>query len=87
MFAVLIVLSVLTGAYGVLVPRLVSKNGDPVWIASFPFLVLCLVIVAFSVKRFGARGLWTLVGLPMALLWPMVMALIYAACRWGHDCI
>jgi hypothetical protein len=40
----------------------------------------------YAILRYRKRGLWVLVGLPFALLWPLVYLGIVLACRWG-DCI
>ncbi len=82
-----IVCSLLTALSSLLLPWIFGSPGQPQVEVSCALSVLWAGIVICAVWRFGRRGCWTLLGLPVALLWPAGIALVYAACEWEHDCI
>ncbi|HLH19631.1 MAG TPA: hypothetical protein VKX45_20580 [Bryobacteraceae bacterium] len=45
------------------------------------------VLVAMALVQHGRRGLWLLVGAPMALWTPFVMGAIYWACAYRQNCL
>jgi hypothetical protein len=78
----------LTMALGsALIPAVYHLTKQSLYLFSFPLSAMWIVTVVVAVWRCGVRGLWTLVGLPFAMFWPAVGALLFAACEWGHDCI
>ena len=44
------------------------------------------ILTTYALVRYRKRGLWALVGLPMALFWPLVLFMLELACKSG-DCI
>jgi hypothetical protein len=52
-----------------------------IFVFAFPALWAILVLVAFV--RYRLRGLWFLIGMPFALIWPTFGALISWTCRNG----
>jgi hypothetical protein len=54
---------------------------------SYPLSAMWILAVVFMVRRCRVVGLWTLAGLPFALYWPAIEALLYVSCKWGHDCL
>jgi len=58
-----------------------------------PFLFPAFVLLTFvwigsifvAIDRFERRGWWVLVGAPLALAWPSILALFVFSCRFG-DC-
>ena len=55
---------------------------------SVPFAVAWVTITAFSVWHFRKRGLWLLLGAPMALYWPIWLLLIHLPpCYYSHNCV
>ena len=62
--------------------------------ATFTFVFVSAVLaipwtvpLVISVLRYGKRGLWVLVGLPLVLLWPALLGLLWVSCHWGAECI
>src|SRR5437879_2133762 len=54
---------------------------------SIPFAIAWAVILAFSLWRYKKRGLWLLVGAPMALYWPIWLLLNhFPPCYYLHNC-
>ena len=45
------------------------------------------VLLVISVVRYGKGGLWVLVGLPLVLLWPACLGLLWLSCQLGAECI
>jgi hypothetical protein len=70
-----------------LAPAVFGLTEQCLWHYSYPLSAVWSLTVIFAVLRCGKQGLWTLVGLPFALYLPALMAFLYAACEWGHDCI
>jgi hypothetical protein len=52
-----------------------------VFVFALPALWTVLVLVAFF--RYRLRGLWFLIGMPFAMIWPAFDVLIRWACRKG----
>jgi hypothetical protein len=54
---------------------------------SIPLAVAWAVIVGFCLWRFKKRGLWLLLGVPMALYWPIWLLFNHLpACYYLHNC-
>ena len=49
--------------------------------------ILWIAVVIYALKTLGRRGLWLLLGLPLGMSSPLLVLLIWASCRFGHDCI
>jgi hypothetical protein len=55
---------------------------------SIPFAILWGMILTFSVWRYKKRGLWVLVGTPMALYWPIWLLFNqFPQCYYLHNCV
>jgi hypothetical protein len=55
---------------------------------SIPFAIAWAVILAFCLWRYKKRGLWLLVGAPMALYWPIWLLFNhFPPCYYLHDCV
>jgi hypothetical protein len=85
--SVTLALSLAMALGSALIPAVYGLTGQSLPLFSFPLSAMWTVTVVVAVRRCGVRGLWTLIGLPFAIYWPALMALLYAACEWGHDCI
>jgi hypothetical protein len=83
----MIALSLATALGSALAPAVYGLTDRSLLHFSYPLSAAWALIAILAVRRCGARGLWTLAGLPFALFWPGTVALICAACKWGHDCI
>ena len=65
------------------------------YVGGFTLLILlamCLtlvwaVLVCVSIVRYRWRGLWLLIGAPLALYYPYVFAVISWSCSHGHGCL
>ncbi len=54
---------------------------------SIPFAIAWAVILAFCLWRYKKRGLWLLVGAPMALYWPIWLLFNhFPRCYYLHNC-
>jgi hypothetical protein len=56
---------------------------DALFVLVLPAIWLGLVLIAFF--RYRLRGLWFLTGLPLAMCWPVIYAVLFWACAHG-DC-
>ena len=55
---------------------------------SLPVCVLWLALCIVLLYRFGAKSLWTLLGLPLILYWPFWLVVHgIPNCYWHHNCI
>jgi len=55
---------------------------------SIPLAVVWAVLFAFFVWRFRMRGIWLVVGAPLALWWPLWMVFNdFPPCYYSHNCI
>ena len=55
---------------------------------SIPFAIAWVVILAFCLSRYKKRGLWLLVGAPMALYWPIGLRFNhFPHCFYLHNCV
>ena len=55
---------------------------------SIPFAIAWAVILAFCLWRYKQRGLWLLVGAPMALCWPIWLLFNhFPPCYYSHNCV
>jgi hypothetical protein len=55
---------------------------------SIPFAVSWITISAFSLWHFKKRGLWLLLGTPMALYWPIWLLFNrFPTCYYLHNCV
>jgi hypothetical protein len=63
------------------VPYLIDPNDSTlVMRLVFPFCVAWGVLVFIAMMRFKWRGLWLLLGAPLAFWWPILFAGIASAC-------
>jgi hypothetical protein len=54
---------------------------------SIPCAILWGMVLIFSVWRYKKRGLWVLVGTPMALYWPIWLLFNqFPQCYYLHNC-
>ena len=54
---------------------------------SIPLASLWVLTVGVSASRFGRKTLWMLLGAPLALYWPVWLALNgIPACYWHRNC-
>lgn len=84
----LVAASLAFAAASIAIPYLTDRN-DVVWIlwVTFPCSVIWCALLVISIRRFRWRGLWLLVGAPLALWWPFMYAMIAFACaRNGRAC-
>ena len=57
-------------------------------VVSIPLAVLWAILFVLCVWRFRMRGLWLIVGAPLALWWPVWMVLNhFPPCYYSHNCI
>ena len=55
---------------------------------SIPFAIAWAVILGFCLWRYKKRGLWLLVGAPMALCWPIWLLFNhFPPCYYSHNCV
>jgi len=55
---------------------------------SIPFATAWAAILAFCLWRYKKRGLWLLLGVPMALDWPIWLLLNhFPSCYYLGDCV
>jgi hypothetical protein len=55
---------------------------------SIPLAIGWAAIVGFSMWRYKKRGLWSLLGAPMALYWPLWLLFNhFPDCYYLHNCI
>ena len=55
---------------------------------SIPFAIAWAVILAFCLWRYKKRGLWLLVGTPMALYWAIWLLFNhFPGCYYLHNCV
>ena len=54
---------------------------------SVPFAIAWALVLAFSCFRFKKRGLWLLLGAPMALYWPIWLVFNhFPPCYYSGNC-
>jgi hypothetical protein len=78
-------LAVSLGAF--LTPFAWKVSGRSLFLVSYLLSVAWLVLLIAALLRRQDRMMWMFFGLPFAAYWPGLGTLLYAACRWGHDCI
>ena len=55
---------------------------------SIPFAATWAVVLVLSLWRYKRRGLWLLVGAPLALYWPIWLLFNhFPACYYLHNCV
>jgi hypothetical protein len=55
---------------------------------SIPFAIAWVFVLAFSLRRYKKRGLWLLVGAPMALYWPIWLLFNdFPPCYYIGNCV
>ena len=60
---------------------------DAIISRSIPFAIAWAVILSFCLSRYKKRGLWLLVGAPMALYWPIWLLFNhFPSCYYLHNC-
>jgi hypothetical protein len=71
-----------------LIPFLLREpDFGSVLLASSCCLVLWVGVVIYALRTLGRRGRWLLLGLPLCISWPVMVFLVWASCRFGHDCM
>jgi hypothetical protein len=54
---------------------------------SIPFAAVWTALLALSLWRYKKRGLWLILGVPMALYWPIWLLFNhFPACYYFHNC-
>jgi hypothetical protein len=81
-FAPLLVLSLSVAALGAVLPFHYSGLGTSA-IASLCLALFWLILVVVGLLKFKKRGLWLLIGAPIAPFFPFSLAMMLWAC--GHD--
>ena len=82
---VMVVLSLLAALGSAVTPLILNETQRSVNL-SYALSAIWAMTVIFTIRRTGLRGLWTLSGLPFALYWPALTALLYVSCYWFDDC-
>jgi hypothetical protein len=55
---------------------------------SIPCAAAWALVLAFSLVRFKRRGLWLLLGAPMAMYWPVWLMFNHLPlCYYNHNCM
>ena len=55
---------------------------------SLPFAIAWAVLLGIGLWRYKKRGLWLLLGTPMALYWPLWLLFNhFPPCYYTHNCI
>ncbi len=58
-----------------------------IW-SSVPFSTAWAIVVVISLWRYEKRGLWLLLGAPMALYWPIWLLFNhFPSCYYSHNCV
>ncbi len=85
----LVFVSLLIGFLGWIVPGLQSPlNYAAMLRLSIPCAIAWALVVTFALVRFRTRGLWLLIGAPMALYWPVWMLFNhFPPCYYRHGCM
>jgi hypothetical protein len=69
-------------------PRIVgSIDYGSVLFVSLPLSLLWLILAIYAFAKYRKRGLWTLLGLPLALYWPYITFALYYECYAHHNCL
>jgi hypothetical protein len=68
--------------------RQMPLNYQEMITVSIPLAVAWAIILVFCMWRYGKRGLWLIVGAPLALWWPVWMIFNhFPPCYYSHNCI
>jgi hypothetical protein len=60
---------------------------DAILWRSIPYAMAWTLVLAFSLVRFRERGLWLLLGSPMALYWPIWLPFNhFPSCYYSSNC-
>jgi hypothetical protein len=63
-------------------------NYDAMIWRSIPYALAWTLAVTFALVRFRTRGLWLLLGAPMALYWPVWLLFNhFPGCYYTHNCV
>jgi len=55
---------------------------------SVPFAIAWVMVLIFCLWRYKKRGLWLLLGTPMALYWPIWLLFNhFPSCYYLHNCV
>ena len=73
-------ISLIVGIAALTGPWIFPANFDAATHVSVLLAIVWIVILAAGIHRFGKQGLWLLIGMPMALYWPVWFFIIVAAC-------
>ncbi len=81
--------SLLAAFLGRMIPsRQMPLDYDAMITVSIPLAVVWALLFAFCVWRFRMRGLWLIVGAPLALWRPIWMVFNhFPPCYYSHNCI
>lgn len=67
------------------IPWIFTANFDAATHASVLLAISWIVILAVGIRLFGKRGLWLLIGMPMALYWPLWFLALIVACASNRN--
>jgi len=68
-------------------PIRVPLDYDAMISRSIPLAIAWVAVLAFCLWRYKARGLWLLLGAPMALYWPIWLLFNhFPPCYYLHNC-
>jgi hypothetical protein len=60
--------------------------GAMIW-RSIPYAIAWALVITFALVRFRTRGLWFLIGAPMALYWPIWLLFNhFPSCYYSGNC-
>ena len=81
--------SLISALVGDMAPaRHMPLDFDAVYSVSIPAAAAWLAVLSYSLWRFKWRGLWVLVGAPLALHWPIWLLFNhFPPCYYSHNCI
>ncbi len=81
--------SLLVAYLGHMIPaRQMPLNYHAMITVSIPLAVVWTVLFALCVWRFRMRGMWLIVGAPLALWWPLWMVFNhFPPCYYSHNCV
>jgi len=67
------------------------SNAEPMLLLKYLFLIalpaIWGILVLLAIFRYRLRGLWFLMGAPLAMFWPVLLGLLFWACAQGKGCL
>lgn len=86
-FRNLMVLSVAVAFASALLPFAHEPSRDFAWTVSLGLTIAWLIVVVIAMIKFKKRGLWFLLGAPLALFLPSFLAFLVYACAHHGECL